>query len=146
MIDVLVGIERGQRQPGENRWKASVAQPFPQQPAPLNVVVAIEVATANGIGGELKSPEYQRDYHRSRGYLDGARCSIRFQRIGKLGRDLHLLTFFDRRNQSQRCSIRSRRARSSIGLVRWALKPASKERLRSSNIENPVTATIGTLS
>jgi hypothetical protein len=59
MIDVLVGIQRRQRQPGEDRWKASVTQSFPKHPTPLNVVITIEVATANRIGGELKSPEYQ---------------------------------------------------------------------------------------
>ena len=93
VIDVIVWVEGRQRQPGENRWKDSVSQPFPQQAAPLNVVVAVVVATANRVGGKLESPEYQPNSYCRRAHLDGAHCSLGFQRTGKLWRDLHLLTF-----------------------------------------------------
>src|SRR5687767_4679238 len=46
--------------------------------------------------------------------------------------------------QGHSCSVSSRNAGGSIGLVTCSLKPAFSERLRSSNMEYPVTATIGT--
>ena len=66
------------------------------------MVIPIEVATANGVSGELKFPEYQSNYDSSGAYLDAAYSSLRFQRTGKLWRDLHLLTFFDTRNQTSK--------------------------------------------
>ena len=84
MIDVVVGVEGGQRQPGKHRRETVVAQRLPEHPAPLNVVVTIEIATANRISRNLQTPEYEADYDCSGAHLSAASRILELRRIPKL--------------------------------------------------------------
>src|ERR1043165_6525376 len=102
---------------------------FPKNSRPFDVVVTVEVAAADRVGGELKPPKNKRDRERADYKLNDS--------DGSFGVELGV---------THSCSIKSSRARGSIGLVMWGLKPAWVERSLSSNIEYPVTATIGVVS
>ena len=45
VIDVVFGIESGQRKPGERRGKVVIPDAFPEHMTPHYVVIAIIVAT-----------------------------------------------------------------------------------------------------
>ena len=89
MIDVIVRVERSQRQPGKHRGEGSVAQTFPEHPAPLDVVVTVKVATANCIRGVLKLPEEESDCDGACAQVNAAHRSLGSEYRGKL-RGLHL--------------------------------------------------------
>ena len=57
MIDEVSGIQCGQRQPDESRREVSLSQRFPEQAAPLDVIVAVKVSAADRVRGKLESPE-----------------------------------------------------------------------------------------
>src|SRR6185437_1057096 len=48
MVYIVFWIERSKRKPAKGWWKVMVAQRFPEHAAPLDVVVAVEIAAANG--------------------------------------------------------------------------------------------------
>ena len=57
MVNVLPGIERCQRQPWKRRDKRMTPDRVPKNARPLNVVITVEVATADCRGRKLELPE-----------------------------------------------------------------------------------------
>jgi hypothetical protein len=58
VIYEMFSVQRGQGQPVKRWWKYSLAQRVPKYVAPLDVIITIKVAATNGVGGKLKSQEY----------------------------------------------------------------------------------------
>src|SRR5437868_4890804 len=61
MICVSLRIERRERQPLEGRREMSGPHSFPEQTTPLDVIVAVEVAAADGLRGVLQLAEDESD-------------------------------------------------------------------------------------
>lgn len=76
VIDVVLGVKRRQGQPGKQRRKTPIPHGFPKHAAPLNMVVAIKVATTYGLSGKLQLPEYQADYDCADAEVDAAHRSL----------------------------------------------------------------------
>ena len=61
MICVSLRIERRERQPLEGRREMSCPHSFPEQTTPPDVIVAVEVAAADGLRGVLQLTEDESD-------------------------------------------------------------------------------------
>lgn len=90
VIYIVCRIERGQGQPGEGGRKVATAKGLPKHAAPLDVIVAIEVATTNRLSRELKSPEYDADRDGAGTELNSAQYTLGLQNDGKMQRRFHL--------------------------------------------------------
>src|SRR6185369_5645333 len=60
MVHIVFGVERCEWKPGK-LWKMSALDRCPERLRPFDVVVAVEVATADRGGRELKSPKNKAD-------------------------------------------------------------------------------------
>ena len=60
VVVVIVRVQHGERQPFEFRQPFEMRKIFPQQRAPANVIIAVPVAAADGVGAELQKPHDDR--------------------------------------------------------------------------------------
>src|ERR1700752_1094401 len=79
VIDIVSGIQGGQRQPGEG-WGTKVFcfDVFPKQARPLHVVIAVEITAANRSGRKLKSPEQNSNGQCAYAEFGGAHRGLAF--------------------------------------------------------------------
>src|SRR3954469_23737075 len=83
MVDVIVRVQRRQREPDKCWRKMAVADAVPQQRAPANVVIPIEIATANRFCRELKIDEHPADQQGAEKKMQRAITLIdQFKRVG----------------------------------------------------------------
>src|SRR2546423_14249247 len=61
MVNVVLRVERGERERVEGGREVSRAHPLPEHTAPAEVVVGVEVAAAERRGRELQVPEDSAD-------------------------------------------------------------------------------------
>jgi hypothetical protein len=57
MVHIVFRIESGERQPGKLWWEVPALDRFPERLGPFDVVVTVEIATADCRRGELKPPK-----------------------------------------------------------------------------------------
>src|SRR5215831_17178873 len=79
VIDIIARIKGRQRQPRKGWWKVTGAQVLPQQLGPLDVIIAIIVATADCRSRVLQPPENDSDRDRAGHQVRGADSGFRFQ-------------------------------------------------------------------
>lgn len=68
LISVSRRIQRGERQPDKLR-EVPVSQTLPQQTAPLNMIVTVEVAATNARLSRLQPRQHQNDGDRTDGHV-----------------------------------------------------------------------------
>ena len=61
MVDVVFGIQRGEWQPRKGWGKFSTLDRLPKRPRPFDVVITVEIATADRGCRPLKLPENDAD-------------------------------------------------------------------------------------
>src|SRR5205085_8107739 len=66
MVNVVLRVERGERQRVERRRGVARQYPLPEHLAPAEVVVGVVVAAADRAGRELQVPEDRADQERAR--------------------------------------------------------------------------------
>lgn len=117
MIDVIVRVKTSQRQPRKHGWESPVAQPFPQHPAPLDVIVTVSISTTYCVSGKLEIPDDNYYFQRAGDEKEATLRGVRYVYPGNLPK-FHLCGRLFLDGQFLRVSIRSRRTRGSIGFVK----------------------------
>ena len=76
MVHIVSRIESRERKPGKDGRKFVSAERFPQHPAPLYMIVAVEVTATYCIGRELEFSEDKEDDNDPNQKLNAAHCSF----------------------------------------------------------------------
>ena len=89
MVHIVFRIEGGQREPGECGRKLAALDRFPKHSRPLDVIVTIKVAAADGGSGKLELCKNEANRDGGRYKLEDSKSGVRLKPGGCAGRGRH---------------------------------------------------------